>query len=280
MKAYDVIARTLGAKPDPASVRWVDAGPMRHYRLSSSIGLAGCFVCLGGALFSLPGSVQLAGLGLGVACMVVREIGRRSFRRRLAETLDTACDPVLFCRRHLALLAYGRPTGGYVQGIWDHAYGLLWQGAWHQAIALMRTLEADLDDPGVLFVYDSFMADAAFALRDPDKLASYIAAMRAIPDRKVARAARLHAAEMEPLRDLLAYERDGERARARAIVDEILADEGLLPIERVVASLHAAECCDDAAERARLLTFVQERGGTTWCAARARTMAAAEGAGA
>lgn len=273
MKAYDVIARTIGAQPDRDSLRWVDSVHMRSYRFWSILGLAGCFVCLGGALFSIPFFIQLIGLGVGVVCMVLRMMQRKGFETVVASALDLKCDPVLYCRWTLAFLASGRPSGNYVSGVWDYAYGLLWQGKWSEAIALVRTLEADLDIPGVALAYDSFMADCAFALRDPDKLSAYIEAMRAIDNRRVAREARLHAAELMPLRDLLAHERDGNLDAARAIVDKILADPDLLPVERVIATLHKAECTRDAAEKRALLDFVQQNGGTTWCVARARMLA-------
>ncbi len=274
MKAYDVIARTVGAQPDRESLRWVNAVHMRGYRFWSILGLAGCFVCLGGALFSVPISIQLAGLGVGAVCMVLRMLRRKGFETVVASALDIECDPALYCRWMLAFLAAGRPSGDYAQGVWNYAYGLLWQGKWSDAIALVRTLERDIDIPDIAFIYDSFMADCAFALRDPDKLSAYIEAMRAIDHRRIAREARLHAAELEPLRDLLLYERAGDFDAALAIIDRILADPGLLPVERVVATLHRAECVADAAERRRLLDYVQQNGGSTWCAARARMLAA------
>ena len=161
-----------------------------------------------------------------------------------------------------------------MRGVWNYAYGLMWQGRWHEAIKLARTLEPDISDPGIAFAYDSFMADCAFALRDPDKLSSYIQAMKRIPDRRVVKEAAEHAAELEPLHDLLTLERDGRLDEARAIVERILADPGLLPIERLLATLHKAECTTDASERRRLLDTVIETGGTTWCVARARELKA------
>lgn len=274
MKAFDVINRTIGVQPDRESLRWVDSVHMRQYRLLSVAGLTGCFVCLGGPLLSLSPFVQMLGLVTGIVCIVLRTVGRKRFESTIASRLDLKCDPALYCRWTLAFLAAGRPSGGHVRGVWDYAYGLMWQGRWHDAIKLVRTLETELDNPGVAFVYDSFMADCAFALRDPEKLSAYIQAMKDIPHRAILREARLHAAEMEPLRDLLLFEREGRLHDALRIVDEILADPGLLPIERVLASLHKAECTTDLAERRALLDYVAESGGTTWCAVRARELKA------
>ncbi|MDO4442857.1 MAG: hypothetical protein Q4B69_03190 [Slackia sp.] len=274
MKAYDVIARTIGAQPDRDSVRWVDSVHMRSYRFWSILGLAGCFLCLLGPLFSIPFSIQLIGLGAGVVCMVLRTLQRKGFEAVVASALDMKCDPALYCRWTLAFLATGRPAGGYARGVWDYAYGLMWQGKWNEAITLARTLECDLDVAVIAFAYNGFMADCAFALRDPDKLSAYIEALRTMPQRRIARDARLHAAELEPLRDLLVHERDGNFDAARAIADEILADQELLPLERVLMTLHKAECTSDASEKRALLDYVQQNGGSTWCAARARMLAA------
>lgn len=274
MKAIDVISRTIGAQPDQDSIRWIDSTHMKQYRVLSIAGLTGCFVCLFGPMAALPIWLQLLGLGVGIVCIVLRTTARKRFEYGIASTLDMKCDPVLYCRWVLAFLAAGRPGGDHVRGVWNYAYGLMWQGRWHEAIKLARTLEADMTDPGVAFAYDSFMADCAFALRDPDKLSSYIQALKRIPDRRVVKEAAEHAAELEPLHDLLALERDGGLDEARAIVDRILADPGLLPIERLLATLHKAECTTDAAERRRLLDTVIETGGTTWCVARARELKA------
>lgn len=274
MKAIDVISRTIGAQPDQDSIRWIDSTHMKQYRVLSIAGLTGCFVCLFGPMAALPIWLQLLGLGVGIVCIVLRTTARKRFEYGIASTLDMKCDPVLYCRWVLAFLAAGRPGGDHVRGVWNYAYGLMWQGRWHEAIKLARTLEADMTDPGVAFAYDSFMADCAFALRDPDKLSSYIQALKRIPDRRVVKEAAEHAAELEPLHDLLALERDGRLDEARAIVDRILADPGLLPIERLLATLHKAECTTDAAERRRLLDTVIETGGTTWCVARARELKA------
>lgn len=274
MKAIDVISRTIGAQPDQESIRWIDSTHMKQYRILSIAGLTGCFVCLFGPMAALPIWLQLLGLGVGIACIVLRTTARKRFEDGIASTLDMKCDPVLYCRWVLAFLAAGRPGGDYVRGVWNYAYGLMWQGRWHEAIKLARTLEPDMSDPGIAFAYDSFMADCAFALRDPDKLSSYIQAMKRIPDRRVVKEAAEHAAELEPLHDLLTLERDGRLDEARAIVERILADPGLLPIERLLATLHKAECTTDASERRRLLDTVIETGGTTWCVARARELKA------
>ena len=274
MKAIDVISRTIGAQPDQESIRWIDSTHMKQYRILSIAGLTGCFVCLFGPMAALPIWLQLLGLGVGIACIVLRTTARKRFEDGIASTLDMKCDPVLYCRWVLAFLAAGRPGGDYVRGVWNYAYGLMWQGRWHEAIKLARTLEPDISDPGIAFAYDSFMADCAFALRDPDKLSSYIQAMKRIPDRRVVKEAAEHAAELKPLHDLLTLERDGRLDEARAIVDRILADPGLLPIERLLATLHKAECTTDASERRRLLDTVIETGGTTWCVARARELKA------
>lgn len=274
MRASDVITRTIGAHPDQESLRWIDSVHMKQYRILSIAGLTGCFVCLLGPLFQLSLFIQMLGLATGVACIVLRTVGRKRFENVVASRLDMQCDPVLYCRWTLAFLTAGRPAGGHVRGVWDYAYGLMWQGRWHDAIKLVRTLEPELDNPAVAFVYDSFMADCAFALRDPEKLSAYIQAMKGISHRGIAREARLHAAEMEPLRDLLQHERDGRLDEAQRIVDEILADGGLLPIERVLASLHKAECTPDQAQKRALLDYVAANGGTTWCAARARDLKA------
>lgn len=274
MKAIDVISRTIGAQPDQDSIRWIDSTHMKQYRVLSIAGLTGCFVCLFGPMAALPIWLQLLGLGVGIVCIVLRTTARKRFEYGIASTLDMKCDPMLYCRWVLAFLAAGRPGGAHVRGVWNYAYGLMWQGRWHEAIKLARTLEADMTDPGVAFAYDSFMADCAFALRDQDKLSSYIQALKRIPDRRVVKEAAKHAAELEPLHDLLALERDGRLDEARAIVDRILADPGLLPIERLLATLHKAECTTDAAERRRLLDTVIETGGTTWCVARARELKA------
>lgn len=272
MRAYDIIARTTGAKPDQESLRWIDSVHMRQYRILSIAGLTGCFVCLLGPFFQLSLFVQMLGLIAGIVCIVLRTLGRKRFENVVSSRLDTKCDPVLYCRWTLAFLAAGRPAGGHVRGVWDYAYGLMWQGRWHDAIRLVRTLEPELDNPAVAFIYDSFMADCAFALRDPEKLSAYIQAMKSISHRAIAREARLHAAEMEPLRDLLQHERDGHFDEAQRIVDEILADPGLLPIERILASLHKAECTIDQTQKRALLDYVMENGGSTWCVARARTL--------
>ncbi len=321
MKAIDVISRTIGAQPDQDSIRWIDSTHMKQYRVLSIAGLTGCFVCLFGPMAALPIWLQLLGLGVGIVCIVLRTTARKRFEYGIASTLDMKCDPVLYCRWVLAFLAAGRPGGDHVRGVWNYAYGLMWQGRWHEAIKLARTLEADMTDPGVAFAYDSFMADCAFALRDPDKLSSYIQALKRIPDRRVVKEAAEHAAdvafaydsfmadcafalrdpdklssyiqalkripdrrvvkeaaehaaELEPLHDLLTLERDGRLDEARAIVERILADPGLLPIERLLATLHKAECTTDASERRRLLDTVIETGGTTWCVARARELKA------
>lgn len=274
MKAIDVISRTIGAQPDQESIRWIDSTHMKQYRILSIAGLTGCFVCLFGPMAALPIWLQLLGLGVGIACIALRTTARKRFEDGIASTLDMKCDPVLYCRWVLAFLAAGRPGGDYVRGVWNYAYGLMWQGRWHEAIKLARTLEPDMSDPGIAFAYDSFMADCAFALRDPDKLSSYIQAMKRIPDRRVVKEAAEHAAELEPLHDLLTLERDGRLDEARAIVERILADPGLLPIERLLATLHKAECTTDASERRRLLDTVIETGGTTWCVARARELKA------
>ena len=274
MKAIDVISRTIGAQPDQESIRWIDSTHLKQYRILSIAGLTGCFVCLFGPMAALPIWLQLLGLGVGIACIVLRTTARKRFEDGIASTLDMKCDPVLYCRWVLAFLAAGRPGGDYVRGVWNYAYGLMWQGRWHEAIKLARTLEPDISDPGIAFAYDSFMADCAFALRDPDKLSSYIQAMKRIPDRRVVKEAAEHAAELEPLHDLLTLERDGRLDEARAIVERILADPGLLPIERLLATLHKAECTTDASERRRLLDTVIETGGTTWCVARARELKA------
>ena len=274
MKAIDVISRTIGARPDQESIRWIDSTHMKQYRILSIVGLTGCFVCLFGPMASLPVWLQLLGLGVGIVCIVLRTTARKRFEDSIASMLDMKCDPVLYCRWVLAFLAAGRPGGSHVRGVWNYAYGLMWQGRWHEAIKLVRTLEPDMTDPGVAFAYDSFMADCAFALRDPDKLSSYIQAMKRIPNRRVVKEAAEHAAELEPLRDLLELERDGRFDEARAIVERILADPGLLPIERLLATLHKAECTTDAAEKRRLLDTVIETGGTTWCVARARELQA------
>lgn len=274
MKAIDVISRTIGAQPDQESIRWIDSTHMKQYRILSIAGLTGCFVCLFGPMAALPIWLQLLGLGVGIACIVLRTTARKRFEDGIASTLDMKCDPVLYCRWVLAFLAAGRPGGDYVRGVWNYAYGLMWQGRWHEAIKLARTLEPDISDPGIAFAYDSFMADCTFALRDPDKLSSYIQAMKRIPDRRVVKEAAEHAAELEPLHDLLTLERDGRLDEARAIVERILADPGLLPIERLLATLHKAECTTDASERRRLLDTVIETGGTTWCVARARELKA------
>ena len=274
MKAIDVISRTIGAQPDQESIRWIDSTHMKQYRILSIAGLTGCFVCLFGPMAALPIWLQLLGLGVGIACIVLRTTARKRFEDGIASTLDMKCDPVLYCRWVLAFLAAGRPGGDYVRGVWNYAYGLMWQGRWHEAIKLARTLEPDISDPGIAFAYDSFMADCTFALRDPDTLSSYIQAMKRIPDRRVVKEAAEHAAELEPLHDLLTLERDGRLDEARAIVERILADPGLLPIERLLATLHKAECTTDASERRRLLDTVIETGGTTWCVARARELKA------
>lgn len=279
MKAIDVISRTIGAQPDQESIRWIDSTHMKQYRILSIAGLTSCFVCLFGPMAALPIWLQLLGLGVGIACIVLRTTARKRFEDGIASTLDMKCDPVLYCRWVLAFLAAGRPGGDHVRGVWNYAYGLMWQGRWHEAIKLARTLEPDTSDPGIAFAYDSFMADCAFALRDPDKLSSYIQAMKRIPDRRVVKEAAEHAAELEPLHDLLTLERDGRLDEARAIVERILADPGLLPIERLLATLHKAECTTDASERRRLLDTVIETGGTTWCVARARELKARLSAG-
>ena len=177
MKAIDVISRTIGAQPDQDSIRWIDSTHMKQYRVLSIAGLTGCFVCLFGPMAALPIWLQLLGLGVGIVCIVLRTTARKRFENGIASTLDMKCDPVLYCRWVLAFLAAGRPGGDHVRGVWNYAYGLMWQGRWHEAIKLARTLEADMTDPGVAFAYDSFMADCAFALRDPDKLSSYIQAL-------------------------------------------------------------------------------------------------------
>ena len=274
MKTIDVISRTIDARPDRESIRWIDSTHMKQYRFLSIAGLTGCFVCLFGPMASLPVWLQLLGLGVGIACIVFRTTARKRFEDGIASMLDMKCDPALYCRWTLAFLAAGRPTGSYVRGVWNYAYGLMWQGRWRDAIKLVRTIEPDMSDPGVAFAYDSFMADCAFALRDPDKLTSYIQAMKRIPNRRVVKEAYEHAAELEPLRDLLLLERDGKFDEASAIVDRILADQGLLPIERLLATLHKAECCTDPAEKRSLLDYVTTNGGTTWCVARARELQA------
>lgn len=272
MKATDIIARTVGARADQETLQWVDSTHMKQYRILSFAGIAGCFACIGGSFVALPLFVQISGLAVGAVCIVLRSMARKNFEEAIASSLDMQCDPALYCRRTLAFLAGGRPAGDFMRGVWEYAYGLLWQGKWDEAIKLMRTLEPYADMPDVAYAYDSFMADCAFALRDPDKLRNYIDAMKAISQRRVAREAHLHAAELEPLHELLVCERDGHRERALGIADAILADTGLLPIERVTASLHKAECTADRDEKRALLTFVERNGGSTWCAARARTL--------
>ena len=274
MRAYDVIYRTTHAMPDNDSLQWVDATHMKEYRRLSIIGLSACFVCLGGALFMLPGFVQIIGLAIGGICLALRTAGRRSFGTFVIKMLDTGCDPVLFCRRYLAFLAAGRPSGDYTDGVWKYAYGLLWQGQWDQAIKLIRTLEPEMSDPNIAFAYDSFMADCAFALRDPEKLMAYIQAMKSLRGRRVERDAMLHANELEVLYNLLALERNGDFAQARGIIEAALKAPGLLPIEEVAFNLHLAECTEDPETRHALLSFVHERGGTTWCANRARMLLA------
>lgn len=281
-EAFAYISEHTGDVVDDEADDWI-----QHYYISKVQGLSACFVVAvvvgvigivvgnfaGAATISmiiswLASFVVLAGL----IVLVMISITKKRIFGRVASTLDSARDPLVFCSRYLAYLRERDPSE-MVVAIWNYARGLRWQGRWDDAEALF---EAYIDDYGMLadpksqYLHHQLLAGIAFDHERCQDLLDELYYLKSIPAEALGADLVKEINLTERLAEVLCLEREGRRQEAYDLVESFFYhSENVL---RMALALHLGSDSPNRTDALEWIGFVVKMGMSTWCVKRAKAI--------
>lgn len=272
MNAYGIITQTLHVEADQESIDWVNRTYLKRFTYIRAFVAVVCLISIIASFSGVGTWVSFSFLGLGVLGLVFMQFYKRSIAKNLVATRNSDCDPVLYCRRYLALIKNTKADADPMEGIFNYAMGLYWIGDWGGAERLMGTMAGNLQTPRNAYLFHHLMAYCAWVRRDPVQLGASITALEALPPKSLTGEMLRYIDMHRMMATLLDCETSGRFTEGMQIIGPLFEYPNISTAQRAMLAIHAAYCSTERDEATRWLEYAAKFGGTTWCATEAKRL--------